>query len=189
MSEPPYSRNSKRIGLSIDKPIRVGENKHELGRQSEIMIRWHKNIGPWAFLPVTALMALIASLSFATPAHADFRICNETSSLVGAALGYREKGTWVSEGWFQIPGESCASLIEGDLNSRFYYIYAEDADRGGQWRGDIFMCTSEREFRIEGVKDCFKRGHIRTGFFEIDTGGRRSWMVRLTEATQLELDQ
>lgn len=121
--------------------------------------------------------------TFATPARADFRICNDTESLVGAALGYREKGEWVSEGWFQIAGESCTSLIEGDLASRFYYIYAEDADQGGQWRGDIFMCTSEREFRIVGVKDCFKRGHLRTGFFEIDTAGRASWMVRLTEAS------
>ena len=71
-----------------------------------------------------------------------------------------------------------------DLNSRFYYIYAEDADRGGQWRGDIFMCTSEREFRIVGVQDCFKRGHLKSGFFEIDTGNKSSWMVRLTESSQ-----
>lgn len=117
-------------------------------------------------------------------AYADFRICNDTKSLVGAALGYREDGKWVSEGWFQIPGENCTSLIQGDLNSRFYYIYAEDADRGGQWRGDIFMCTSEREFRIVGVKDCFKRGHLKSGFFEIDTGNKSSWMVRLTESSQ-----
>ncbi len=117
-------------------------------------------------------------------AHADFRICNDTENLVGAALGYREDGEWISEGWFQIAGNNCASLIEGDLGSRFYYIYAEEAERGGQWRGKIFMCTNEREFRIAGVKDCFKRGHLRTGFFEIDTGGRNSWMVRLTETAQ-----
>ncbi|MBO6813255.1 MAG: DUF1036 domain-containing protein [Rhizobiaceae bacterium] len=117
-------------------------------------------------------------------ARADFRICNDTKSLVGAALGYREEGTWVSEGWFQLPPETCSSLIEGDLSSRFYYIYAEDADNGGQWRGDVFLCTQEREFRIEGVQDCFKRGLVKTGFFEIDTGNRTSWMVRLTEQGQ-----
>ena len=125
-----------------------------------------------------------ALLSVSASAKADFRICNDTNSLVGAALGYREEGEWVSEGWFQVPGDSCTSLIEGDLNSRFYYVYAEDADRGGQWRGDIFLCTNDREFRIVGVKDCFKRGHVRTGFFEIDTSNRSSWMVRLTESSQ-----
>ena len=119
-----------------------------------------------------------------TGAKADFRICNDTKSLVGAALGYRKDGIWVSEGWFQIPAESCNALVEGDLSSRFYYFYAEDADRGGQWGGEVFMCTNNREFRIEGIEDCFKRGHVKTGFFEIDTGNRKSWMVRLTEQSQ-----
>jgi uncharacterized membrane protein len=132
------------------------------------------------------VFTLASGLSFIQPgsAQADFRICNDTESLVGVSLGYREKGIWISEGWFQIKGESCSSLIEGDLSSRFYYIYAEDSDRGGQWRGDIFLCTSEQEFRIQGVEDCFKRGHVKTGFFEIDTGNRANWMVRLTEQSQ-----
>ena len=130
-----------------------------------------------------AALAFIASLIVALPqaARADFRLCNDTTSLVGVALGYRDSGKWITEGWWQVPGETCASLIEGDLNSRFYYIYAEDADKGGQWRGEIFMCTADREFKIEGVEECFARGYSRTGFFEIDTSTKESWMVRLTE--------
>ncbi|MEL7429167.1 MAG: DUF1036 domain-containing protein [Pseudomonadota bacterium] len=124
-----------------------------------------------------------------TQAQADFRICNDTDSLVGASLGYREDGAWISEGWFQVPAESCSSLIEGDLSSRFYYVYAEDADKGGQWRGDVFLCTTDTEFRIEGVDDCFKRGFVKTGFFEIDTGNRANWMVRLTEQSQSAPEQ
>lgn len=138
-------------------------------------------------LSTTLLLAGISaggSFVTASPAKADFRICNDTKSLVGAALGYKEDERWISEGWFQVPAETCSSLIEGDLSSRFYYIYAEDADKGGQWRGDVFLCTNEREFKIEGVEDCFKRGHIKTGFFEIDTGNRANWMVRLTEQSQ-----
>jgi len=135
--------------------------------------------------------ALSIGTSLLTPssAHADFRICNDTKSLVGAALGYKDGEKWLSEGWFQVPAETCSSLIEGDLNSRFYYIYAEDADKGGQWRGDVFLCTNEREFKIEGVEDCFTRGHIKTGFFEIDTGNRNNWMVRLTEQSQSQPQQ
>ncbi len=143
-----------------------------------------KAIGTLALLAAPLLLAPLATVSLISPAKADFRICNDTKSLVGAALGYRQEGKWVSEGWFQIPAETCNALIEGDLSSRFYYIYAEDADKGGQWRGEVFMCTNDREFKIEGVEDCFKRGHIRTGFFEIDTGNRGSWMVRLTEQSQ-----
>lgn len=130
-----------------------------------------------------------AWLGSTSPANADFRLCNDTTSLVGVALGYRESSKWITEGWWQIPGETCASLIEGDLNSRFYYIYAEDADKGGQWRGEIFMCTADREFRIVGVEECFARGHNRTGFFEIDTSTKESWMVRLTEQGPVEGNQ
>lgn len=128
--------------------------------------------------------ALLAGIYFASGgmARADFRVCNDTKSLVGVALGYSAEGRWLTEGWWQIPGETCASVLEGELNSRYYYIYAEDADRGGQWRGDIFMCTANQEFKIEGVEECFERGYQKTGFFEIDTDNRDSWMVRLTEA-------
>lgn len=130
------------------------------------------------------LTSLMPVLNLPSEAKADFRLCNDTKSLVGVALGYREKELWVTEGWYQIPGETCASLIEGDLSSRFYYLYAEDADQGGQWRGDIFMCTADRQFRIEGVQECFARGYQRTGFFEVDTANKDSWMVRLTETGQ-----
>lgn len=130
--------------------------------------------------------AVVAIMLQAGAARADFRVCNDTTSLVGVALGYFENGKWVTEGWWQVPRETCASLVEGDLNSRFYYLYAEDADRGGQWGGDMFLCTSDREFKIEGVEDCFARGHRKTGFFEIDTSNKESWMVRLTEEGQSE---
>lgn len=126
----------------------------------------------------------IALTHLPNTAHADFRVCNDTKSLIGVSLGYNNNGDWTTEGWWQIPGETCASLLDGDLNSQFYYIYAEDADRGGQWRGDVFMCTADQEFKIDGVKNCFTRGYQKTGFFEIDTNNRDSWMVRLTEDGQ-----
>ena len=150
--------------------------------ESRHMVLFFQNILIRTFF--LAVFAFTVQVHMTTNAKADFRICNDTESLIGAALGYREESKWISEGWFQIPAQSCSSLIEGDLSSRYYYIYAEDADRGGQWRGDVFLCTNDREFRIEGVQDCFQRGHVKTGFFEIDTGNRASWMVRLTEQSQ-----
>lgn len=147
-----------------------------------------RNLSNFRFLKRSLIMfTLLAGPTGA--AEADFRICNDTKSLVGVALGYRENAKWITEGWWQVPGETCASLVEGDLDSRYYYLYAEDADRGGQWRGDIFMCTSDREFRIDGVHDCFARGHKKTGFFEVDTSEKNSWMVRLTESGQSENNQ
>ncbi|MCQ8783261.1 DUF1036 domain-containing protein [Mangrovibrevibacter kandeliae] len=132
----------------------------------------------------TAALALAAFLSplSAAPARADFRVCNGTQSLVGVAIGYRAEAGWTTEGWWRIPATTCKSIIEGELSSRFYYLYAEDAEGRGRWGGQIDLCIAENEFKIVGVKDCFARGYQKMGFREYDTGEQGSWMVQLTEA-------
>jgi uncharacterized membrane protein len=134
-----------------------------------------------AGFPLLAAGSVIAMTMTATPARADFRVCNATQNLVGVAIGYRAKAGWVTEGWWHIDGSSCKTLIEGPLSSRYYYLYAEDADRGGRWDGPINMCVAEKEFKIAGVSDCFARGFQRAGFQEYDTGKQASWMVQLTD--------
>ena len=101
------------------------------------------------------------SSALATPAHADLRMCNLTTSRVGIAIGYRDQQGWVTEGWWNIAPRGCETLLKGLLAARFYYVYAVDYDRGGEWAGRSFMCTREREFTIRGVEDCFARGFDR----------------------------
>ncbi|MEJ1161956.1 DUF1036 domain-containing protein [Prosthecomicrobium sp. N25] len=122
-----------------------------------------------------------AALATATEAAADLRICNKTSSRIGIAVGYKDEAAWTTEGWWNLPASTCETLLSGPLVSRYYYIYAIDYDRGGEWSGRSFMCTQEKTFTIKGIEDCIKRGFERTGFFEIDTGEQRSWTVQLTE--------
>ncbi len=114
-------------------------------------------------------------------ARAEFRVCNGTPNLVGVAIGYRAAEGWITEGWWQVPATTCATLIEGELQSRYYYLYAEDAARGGRWTGEVNMCAAENEFKIVGVEDCFARGYQQMGFKEYDTGRQGSWMVQLSE--------
>jgi len=128
-----------------------------------------------------AAFLLGAGAGYGTPALADFRVCNATQELVGVAIGYRARTGWITEGWWHIEGASCKTLIEGPLASRYYYLYAEDALRGGRWDGSINMCVAEREFKINGVNDCYSRGFQRAGFREYDTGNQQSWMVQLVD--------
>jgi uncharacterized membrane protein len=122
----------------------------------------------------------------ASKAFADFRVCNATQSLVGVALGFRTKTGWVTEGWWAINPSNCKTLIEGPLLSRYYYVFAEDAERGGRWEGGINMCVGEKQFEITGINDCFARGFQRVGFQEYDTGEQSSWMVQLTDEANTE---
>nr|WP_181183654.1 MULTISPECIES: DUF1036 domain-containing protein [unclassified Mesorhizobium] len=132
-------------------------------------------------LPLLIVGVGFCALAATSPARADFRVCNATQNLVGVGIGYRAKAGWITEGWWHIEGSTCKTLIEGPLSSRFYYLYAEDAERGGRWDGPINMCVAEKEFKIAGVNDCVARGFQRAGFQEYDTGEQASWMVQLTD--------
>lgn len=136
-----------------------------------------------AVLPGGAAMLVFASASlWASPAAADFRLCNNTPSRVGIALGYKDNEGWVTEGWWNVSSRACETLLRGTLVARFYYIYAIDYDRGGEWSGQAYMCSRDKEFTIKGTEDCLARGFDRTGFFEVDTGEQRAWTVQLTES-------
>ena len=129
-------------------------------------------------------LALAAACLWNNPALADFRLCNNTSSRVGIALGYKDADGWTTEGWWNVSSRSCETLLRGTLVARFYYIYALDYDRGGEWSGQAFMCSRDKEFTIKGTENCLARGFDRTGYFEVDTGEQRSWTVQLTEANE-----
>jgi uncharacterized membrane protein len=131
-------------------------------------------------LALAASLATAAALT-AAPARADLRLCNMTSSRVGIAVGYRDGQGWVTEGWWNLNPRGCDTLLKGALAARFYYVYAVDYDRGGEWSGRSFMCTRDREFTIRGVEDCFARGFDRSGFFEVDTGEQKSWTIQLMD--------
>ena len=125
---------------------------------------------------ISALIALAPSV-----AHADFQLCNTTPSRIGVAIGYKDADGWATEGWWNLAAGNCETLMRGALAASFYYVYAIDYDRGGEWSGQAFMCTRDKEFTIRGTQDCLARGFDRTGFFEVDTGEQQTWTVQLSE--------
>ncbi|HEY1735916.1 MAG TPA: DUF1036 domain-containing protein [Methylovirgula sp.] len=125
--------------------------------------------------------ALMILVPLASPARADFRLCNNTANRVSVSIAYTDGSSWTSEGWWNLKANGCEVLVRGPLAAEFYYVYAMD-ERGAEWKGKAFMCTRDHEFRISGREDCFVRGFDRTGFFEVDTGkDARNWTVQLTD--------
>ena len=64
-------------------------------------------------LLASALVALPLTISSAGPAAADFRLCNNTPSRVGIAIGYKENEGWTTEGWWNISARSCETVLRG----------------------------------------------------------------------------
>jgi len=131
--------------------------------------------------PLAGLALLVAATM---PAAADLKLCNATAGRIGVAIGYQDGKGWATEGWWNIPSQTCETLLTGTLSSRFYYVHAVDYDRGGEWAGGSVMCTAEKSFTIRGTQDCQRRGYKRTGFFEVDTNESKDWTIRLTDPAE-----
>jgi len=136
------------------------------------------------FIGQTAAAGALLLAAMSQPAMADFRLCNNTGSRVGVAIGYKDAEGWTTEGWWNISARTCDTLLRGALVARYYYIYAVDYDRGGEWSGHALMCSREKEFTIRGTENCLTRGYDRTGYFEVDTTEQRSWTVQLTDSAE-----
>jgi uncharacterized membrane protein len=131
------------------------------------------------------LAALAASVALAVPAQADLKLCNATPNRIGVALGYRDAtGGWTTEGWWNLPGQTCETLYKGPLTSRYWYVYAVDYDGGGEWAGQSFMCTLDKAFIIKKAEDCTKQGYNRTGFREVDVKDATDWTIRLIDPSE-----
>jgi uncharacterized membrane protein len=115
-----------------------------------------------------------------TPARADLKLCNNTASRVGVAIGYKDKDGWASEGWWTAEPQKCLTLLKGTLIARFYYVYAVDYDKGGSWGGKALMCIRDKIFTIRGIDSCPERGYQKSGFFEVDTNEETDWTISLS---------
>jgi len=136
-----------------------------------------------SLLPLGAMLLGLAvpAALVATPAMADLQVCNQTRNPVNIALGFRSAAGWQSQGWWLATPQNCAIVYQGDLDAKFYYVFAVDDIGGGVWDGTVYMCTRDQSFTIIGYEDCLARGYERTGFFEVDTQNKGDWTLHLTE--------
>jgi len=138
-------------------------------------------------------LLLGAVLFGVSPAKADLKLCNTTSSRVGVVIGYKDAKGWISEGWWSIPSSVCWTLIKGNLIARYYYVHAIDYDKPGIWdrnednpgsKIEFYMCTEDKAFEIRGTSRCTARGFAKTRFFEVDTKDQKSWTITLQDKVE-----
>ena len=135
---------------------------------------------------LSALICLFSGLI--SPARAELMICNDTDLPHEVAVGFKQDGHWVSEGWWTVDASDCVTPIHGDLQYRFYYYHARNPER--TFHHDMLsFCTQPELFTIGGDNDCEARGHDKTYFAKIDTGlGNKNFRQNLsTHSTPLEV--
>ncbi len=128
---------------------------------------------------ITAALAVALALISANTAVAGWFICNDAGVEVSVAYAWSNENGWNSRGWRNIKPRDCALVLEGPLENRIYYYYAEGS--GLTWenrQNTAYFCTKTDKFfyTYKGNPSC-------TGynFREVDVGEDRVWTTRLTE--------
>ena len=55
--------------------------------------------------------AMLMLCGMTVSARADLKLCNNTASRVGVALGYKDKDGWATEGWWTIEPQKCLPVL------------------------------------------------------------------------------
>jgi len=149
-------------------------------------------MGPllWRRTSLGWLAALGLWLTVSSPAHAYFRVINDTPNVIQIAIGYVTSQGWVTEGWFRIPARG-DQYLTNQLMARYYYVHVIN-EYGSEWPGDHYFCVDDKSFKIEHGpryvdKDadfCGRNGHRRAQFTEIDTGEQKFWNLRVEEISE-----
>lgn len=140
------------------------------------MTRFHRNHRQ-IFASIGLALWLISGS--ATPAAAEFAVCNQSFDVVNVAIGWDVKDEFRTEGWWTIGPNQCANVIKDKLISRYIYIYAQDVFGQPIMTGTTQMCISPTKFQIVGISECWSRGKIAAGFIEVDTEETERWTLFL----------
>jgi uncharacterized membrane protein len=132
-------------------------------------------------LAMRFLLAPVFLVLLAQPAFAALNVCNKTARDARVAVGRFDGTQWMSEGWWTIAPQKCATVAPGRLKARYYYLYAVDGG-SGSWDGSRKFCVGTTDkWQSPGRADCAARGMDRKGFFAIDTGDRPDYTQTLSD--------
>lgn len=141
-------------------------------------------------MKATALFmgALVTALTLGSrPATADLRVCNRTSYIVYAAVGYESGTQMLTRGWTRVVPGDCTTALEGKLDQPAYFLYAQSsrAHSGPEraWGGHIRLCAKESNFAIDvpvGAARCGSDDAFLMPFAVLATGHKASWTTTFT---------
>lgn len=122
-----------------------------------------------------ALMAL-GLMSFggafaASEVKADYRLCNETSYIVDAAIGVQSRGDVTTRGWFQVVPGQCRVVVQGPLDADKYFVHSRVPNFYDysltQFQTGSRFCVGGGDFLIAGAANCSDPSHSLESFVDV----------------------
>ena len=110
----------------------------------------------WIFPFLCALFVLFS----AAPAAADFRLCNNTGSRVGVAIGYKDSEGWTTEGWWNLAARSCETLVKGQLVKKY-----QKKQKAGNTTYELTLLINQDTIDLK-VNEFYFEKYVNRGNFE-----------------------
>lgn len=134
-----------------------------------------KFLGSAVMIAATGLMSSLGFV-FATPAHADFYLCNKAASKYLAAVTWNTVDGMRSRGWIQLQPGECKQALKADTSNMELGVYGENV-KGGSHTGDTPRCViqfpTQPSWNIVGADDasrCKGKGRVMVNFRRVRTG-------------------
>jgi len=121
---------------------------------------------------------------FATGASAQLKLCNRTSYVLYAAVGYAKGIDAITQGWTRIVPGTCQTAIHERLSAHGYFVYARTslahAGTMHDWGGTQHLCVKDADFTLQvpfAAMRCPADDTFDRPFAGVDTHGARSWAM------------
>ncbi len=122
-------------------------------------------------------------------AQAGFEACNDTNTAQSVAFVQKANGAWRVDGWREIAPNSCETLLDGPLQSRFYYLRLRDRDETFLHTSVRFCTSRQDQFQATGSRDCHQQKARPLEYARIDVGtDTRDASVNLSQFLKTEMN-
>ena len=145
--------------------------------------------------PYYLLLLALASVSaplVPCPANAAMQLCNRTSYILYAAVGFQSGTAMTTQGWTRLAPGACQSPIsQPPAGSNFYLLARTSQAHNGPariWGGTAQLCVKDGNFVLKtpfGTAACKGDESFNMPFSLVDTHGMKSWSTTFTESPDL----
>ena len=139
-----------------------------------------------------ALFAILVALA-ATPAHADYQLCNRTSYVLDGAIAFADADDWRSRGWVRLLPGDCGVALTGPIAGEEYFVFARSIEahqgRTQYFSGNERFCTADGRFEVRGRDQCAMRGYDANEFLPVQTVPGQDWVTTFSEGSDYTAEQ
>jgi uncharacterized membrane protein len=123
-----------------------------------------------------------------SPASAGLKLCNRTSYVLYAAVGFAQGMQAVTQGWSRLIPGTCQAAINEPLTARSYFVYARSSlahsGMSRAWGGTQTLCVKDATFALRaplGSSRCPADDTFALPFADADTHRQKSWTMTFDE--------